>query len=63
MNVLRVGFVGVRTDRVAETTAFFRDVVGLKPLGGTGDSHTISGLPERRGPPRAGLRDQEWHHR
>ena len=35
----------MRTDRVAETTAFFRDVVGLKPLGGTGEGHTISGLP------------------
>ena len=45
MNVLRIGFVGVRTDRVAETTAFFRNVVGLEPLGGTSEKHTISGLP------------------
>ena len=45
MKVLRVGFVGVRTERVAEMTTFFRDVVGLKPLGGTGEGHTISGLP------------------
>lgn len=39
MNVLRIGFVGVRTDQVAKTTAFFRNVVGLKPLGGTGEGH------------------------
>ena len=45
MNVLRIGFVGVRTDRVAETTAFVRDVVGLEPVGGIGERHTISGLP------------------
>src|SRR4051794_11038671 len=29
MRVLRVGFVGTRTPQVAETTAFFRDLLGL----------------------------------
>ncbi len=29
MNVLRVGFVGTRTEGVESTTSFFRDVLGL----------------------------------
>lgn len=44
MKARRIGFVGVRTDRVAETTAFFRDVVGL-PAVGTGEHRTVSQLP------------------
>ena len=44
MKVQRVGFVGVRTERVAETTAFFRDVVGLAAVA-TGDSRTVTQLP------------------
>ncbi len=44
MLVKRVGFVGVRTDRVDETTAFFRDVLGL-PAVATREAHTISQMP------------------
>ena len=44
MKVKRVGFVGVRTDKVAETTAFFRDVIGLEERR-TDDSWTVSQLP------------------
>jgi catechol 2,3-dioxygenase-like lactoylglutathione lyase family enzyme len=44
VKVRRIGFVGVRTDRVAETTAFFRDVVGL-PAVGTGEHWTVTQLP------------------
>jgi len=44
MKVKRIGFVGVRTDRVAETTAFFRDVVGL-PAVSTGEQWTVAQLP------------------
>ena len=29
MTVLNVGFVGIRTDRLDETVAFFRDVLGV----------------------------------
>lgn len=32
MRILRVGFVGSRTSRVEETTAFFGDVLGLDVL-------------------------------
>lgn len=31
MDVRRIGFMGTRTDRFAETTRFFRDVLGLAP--------------------------------
>jgi catechol 2,3-dioxygenase-like lactoylglutathione lyase family enzyme len=44
MRALRVGFLGIRTDRVAETTAFFRDVIGL-PAVQTKENWTISQLP------------------
>lgn len=44
MKVRRIGFLGVRTDRVDETTAFFRDVVGL-PAVATGERRTITQLP------------------
>lgn len=44
MRVRRIGFLGVRTDRVAETTAFFRDVVGLAAVG-TSESRTVTQLP------------------
>ncbi len=47
MKALRVGFLGVRTDRVAETTAFFRDVVGLAPLA-TSETRTVTQLPSGR---------------
>jgi hypothetical protein len=29
MTVLKVGFVGIRSDRLDETAALFRDVIGL----------------------------------
>lgn len=32
MNVLRVGYVGIRTPRVGATAAMFRDVLGLEML-------------------------------
>jgi hypothetical protein len=44
VKALRVGFLGVRTDRVAETTAFFRDVVGLGAVA-TSESRTVTRLP------------------
>ena len=44
MKALRVGFLGVRTDRVAETTAFFRDVVGLGAVA-TSENRTVTQLP------------------
>ena len=44
VRVQRIGFVGVRTERVAETTAFFRDVVGLAGVA-TGESRTVTQLP------------------
>jgi hypothetical protein len=44
VKVLRLGFLGVRTDRVAETTAFFRNVVGL-PAVETKENWTMSQLP------------------
>ena len=47
MKALRVGFLGVRTDRVAETTAFFRDVVGL-PSVATSETRTVTQLPTGR---------------
>lgn len=47
MKVKRIGFLGVRTDRVAETTAFFRDVVGLRAAA-TGEHRTVTQLPTGR---------------
>lgn len=47
VKVQRIGFLGVRTDRVAETTAFFRDVVGL-PAVATGEHRTVTQLPTGR---------------
>ncbi len=47
VRVRRIGFLGVRTDRVAETTAFFRDVVGLAAVA-TGESRTVTRLPTGR---------------
>jgi catechol 2,3-dioxygenase-like lactoylglutathione lyase family enzyme len=44
MQVKRVGFVGVRTDKVAEMTAFFRDVLGLEGKR-TDEAWTVSRLP------------------
>lgn len=44
MKALRIGFLGIRTDCVAETTAFFRDVVGLASVA-TSESRTITQLP------------------
>lgn len=47
MKVRRIGSVGVRTDRVAETTAFLRDVVGL-PAATTLEDWTVTQLPPGR---------------
>jgi len=44
VKALRVGFLGVRTERVAETTAFFRDVVGLASVA-TSETRTMTQLP------------------
>jgi hypothetical protein len=33
MAVLKVGFVGIRSDRLDETVALFRDVMGVPVLG------------------------------
>ena len=47
MKAVRVGFLGVRTDSVAETTAFFRDVVGLASVA-TSETRTVTQLPTGR---------------
>jgi catechol 2,3-dioxygenase-like lactoylglutathione lyase family enzyme len=47
MKAVRIGFLGVRTDRVAETTAFFRDVVGLASVA-TSETRTVTQLPTGR---------------
>ena len=47
MKAVRVGFLGVRTNRVAETTAFFRDVVGLASVA-TSETRTVTQLPTGR---------------
>ena len=44
MKAIRIGFLGIRTERVAETTAFFRDVVGLAPIA-TSATRTVTQLP------------------
>ena len=47
MRVLRLGYVGVRTPYVEETTAFFRDVLGLEAVGES-ETVTFSLLPTHR---------------
>ena len=47
MKAVRLGFLGVRTKRVAETTAFFRDVVGLAAVE-TSETWTMTQLPTGR---------------
>jgi catechol 2,3-dioxygenase-like lactoylglutathione lyase family enzyme len=37
MTVLKVDFVGIRTDRLDETVALFRDVLGVSVTRQTGD--------------------------
>ena len=37
MTVLKVGFIGIRTDRLDETVALFRDVLGMPVNRQTGD--------------------------
>lgn len=44
MKVLRIGYVGLRTPRVEETTSFFRDVLGLEPAG-EAETVTFTRLP------------------
>ena len=44
MKAVRVGFLGVRSGRVAEATAFFRDVVGLAAVA-TSETRTVTQLP------------------
>jgi catechol 2,3-dioxygenase-like lactoylglutathione lyase family enzyme len=44
VKVKRVGYVGVRTDKVAEMTGFFRDVLGLEAVGEQ-ETMTFSRLP------------------
>ncbi len=44
MKVKRIGFIGTRTERVDEMTAFFRDVLGLSARHTQAD-WTISQLP------------------
>jgi hypothetical protein len=39
VRVRRIGYLGVRTDRVEEMTAFFRDVLGLEAAG---EDETVS---------------------
>jgi catechol 2,3-dioxygenase-like lactoylglutathione lyase family enzyme len=47
MQVKRIGYLGVRTDRMAETTAFFRDVLGLEAAG-EDETVTFTRLPTHR---------------
>ena len=47
MEVKRIGYLGVRTDKVAETTAFFRDVLGLEAAG-EDETVTFTRLPTHR---------------
>ncbi len=44
MRVRRIGYLGVRTDKVPEMTAFFRDVLGLEAVGEQ-ETMTFSRLP------------------
>jgi catechol 2,3-dioxygenase-like lactoylglutathione lyase family enzyme len=48
VKVLRIGYLGVRTPHVEETTAFFRDVLGLEAAGES-DTVTFSLLPTGQG--------------
>jgi catechol 2,3-dioxygenase-like lactoylglutathione lyase family enzyme len=47
VQVERIGYIGVRTERVAETTAFFRDVLGLEAAG-EDETVTFTRLPTSR---------------
>jgi catechol 2,3-dioxygenase-like lactoylglutathione lyase family enzyme len=47
MQVKRIGYLGVRTDKTAETTAFFRDVLGLEAAG-EDETVTFTRLPTHR---------------
>ena len=44
MRVRRIGYLGVRTDKVPEMTAFFRDVLGFEAVGEQ-ETMTFSRLP------------------
>jgi predicted enzyme related to lactoylglutathione lyase len=44
VKVKRIGFVGTKTDKVAEMTAFFRDVLGFEEAG-TQTDWTVSKMP------------------
>lgn len=44
MQVRRIGYLGVRTDRMPEMTAFFRDVLGFQAVGEQ-ETVTFSRLP------------------
>lgn len=47
MQVKRIGYLGVRTDKLAETTAFFRDVLDLEAAG-EDETVTFTRLPTHR---------------
>lgn len=47
MRVLRIGYIGTRTDDVDGMTRFFRDVLGLEPAGGS-ETVTFQRLPTNR---------------
>lgn len=47
MRVKRIGYVGMRTDDVDGMTRFFRDVLGLEPVGGN-EAATFQRLPTHR---------------
>lgn len=47
MEVLRVGFVGIRTSKSEETAVFFRDVIGLD-MTRLDPSWSVLGLPTAR---------------
>jgi catechol 2,3-dioxygenase-like lactoylglutathione lyase family enzyme len=47
VKVLRIGYLGVRTPHVEETTSFFRDVLGLEAVG-EGETVTFTRLPTHR---------------
>src|SRR5947209_3990848 len=47
MQVKRIGYLGVRTDRMDEMTGFFRDVLGLEAAGDD-ETVTFTRLPTHR---------------
>jgi catechol 2,3-dioxygenase-like lactoylglutathione lyase family enzyme len=47
VRVIRIGYVGVRTDDVNAMTSFFRDVIGLEAAG-EGETVTFQRLPTHR---------------